>query len=189
MSKQQSADPAPVAVPSYRERLWVPVGWWVLAALFALSLLAAVLFYLGPIAGLLTGVAVMLVLASGFVGYGRAAVAVTPDRLLAAGATIEWRYVDSVHALDAVQTRQRRGPGADARAYLVLRPYLQRAVEVRLDDPQDPTPYWLINSRHPDRLAAAITGQLPERPDDEELAEEAVATASETPHARDTLKP
>jgi hypothetical protein len=27
-----------------------------------------------------------------------------------------------------------------------------------LDDPDDPTPYWLISSRHPDRLLAALRG-------------------------------
>jgi hypothetical protein len=28
---------------------------------------------------------------------------------------------------------------------------------VTIDDPRDPTPYWLISSRHPRRLAAALT--------------------------------
>jgi hypothetical protein len=31
-------------------------------------------------------------------------------------------------------------------------------VKVLLDDPDDPTPYWLISSRHPRQLAAAVTG-------------------------------
>ena len=25
-----------------------------------------------------------------------------------------------------------------------------------LDDPDDPTPYWLVSSRHPDRVLAAL---------------------------------
>jgi hypothetical protein len=31
------------------------------------------------------------------------------------------------------------------------------AVEITLDDPADPVPYWLISSRRPDELAAALT--------------------------------
>jgi hypothetical protein len=27
---------------------------------------------------------------------------------------------------------------------------------VVLDDPDDPTPYWLVSARHPDRLLAAL---------------------------------
>ena len=46
------------------------------------------------------------------------------------------------------------GRDADARAYLLLRPYLKRAVRVEITDPADPTPYWLVSTRHPDELAA-----------------------------------
>ena len=49
------------------------------------------------------------------------------------------------------------GQDADARAFLVLRPYLKRAVKVAIEDPGDPAPYWLIATRDPERLAAAIT--------------------------------
>jgi Protein of unknown function (DUF3093) len=28
---------------------------------------------------------------------------------------------------------------------------------VVLDDPDDPTPYWLVSSRHPGRVLAALT--------------------------------
>jgi hypothetical protein len=48
------------------------------------------------------------------------------------------------------------GPGADARAYLLLRPYLKRAVRVTVRDDRDPTPYWLVSSRDPEHLATAI---------------------------------
>jgi hypothetical protein len=30
------------------------------------------------------------------------------------------------------------------------------AVQVLLDDPADPTPYWLVSTRHPERLAATL---------------------------------
>ena len=47
---------------------------------------------------------------------------------------------------------------ADARAFLLLRPYVKTAVRVDLEDPADPTPYWLLSSRRPEALAAALAG-------------------------------
>ena len=154
-------------VASYTERLWVPIGWWVLGTLFALSLLAAVFFYLGPAVGIGIGAGVMVVIAVMFLSYGRERLRVTEDRLWAGQANVEWRYVADVQALDQPATRLRRGRDADARAFLVLRPYLHRAVEVTLADDQDPTPYWLISTRAPERLEQAIrerlSGSAPDR--------------------------
>ncbi len=62
------------------------------------------------------------------------------------------------------------GVDADARAFLFTRPYLKRAVKVTVLDPGDRTPYWLISSRHPHRLAAALgstADQAVARPTDE----------------------
>jgi hypothetical protein len=59
--------------------------------------------------------------------------------------------------LDAEQTRRTAGTEADARAYLVLRPYLKRAVKVQITDPADPAPYWLVSSRRPEELAGALS--------------------------------
>ena len=46
--------------------------------------------------------------------------------------------------------------GADARAYLLTRPYLKHAVRVEILDQADPTPYWVIGTRAPESLAKAI---------------------------------
>jgi hypothetical protein len=59
-------------------------------------------------------------------------------------------------ALDEKQAAQLRGPRADPAAHLFLRPYVKRAVYVALADPSDGVPYWLISTRHPDLLAAAL---------------------------------
>ncbi|WP_278259703.1 DUF3093 family protein [Nocardioides convexus] len=58
--------------------------------------------------------------------------------------------------MDADATRHVSGPGADARAYLLLRPYLKQSVKVEVTDPADPAPYWLVVSRHPQALAGAL---------------------------------
>ena len=76
--------------------------------------------------------------------------------LRAARAHIPLEHLGPAEVLDAEATRLALGPEADARAFLVTRPYLKRAVRVPVTDPADPTPYWLVGSRHPDALAAAL---------------------------------
>jgi hypothetical protein len=53
--------------------------------------------------------------------------------------------------------RRARGPRLDARAYLCLRGWVAGGVRVTLNDPADPTPYWLVSSTDPTALARAIT--------------------------------
>jgi hypothetical protein len=144
--------------PVYDERLGVPLRWWALATMFLASMLIAFLVATPAwvaVAG--TAVLVALVLAL-FLGYGAARVSVRDGVLTAGRARISLEHVGEVEALDAARTRLLAGREADARAYLLLRPYLSRAVRIGIDDPADPTPYWLVSSRRPDRLAAALRG-------------------------------
>lgn len=167
MSHPSGSRPVPGPQPgpgTYRERLWVPVGWWVLGCLFALSMLVAVLFYLGPLVAGITFAVLMAAIAAVFVRYGSLTIRVTEDRLWVGEANIEWRYVRQVEVHDEARTRLRRGRHADARAFMTLRPYLKESIEVTLDDAEDPTPYWLVNSRSTQRLAAAIRTRI-NRPD------------------------
>jgi hypothetical protein len=138
----------------FRERLTVPVIWWVLAGLFSLSVLVAVGAYLGPTWGFGTSVAAMLV-ASAIFASASILISVDARELRVGRASIEHLYIAGCRPLDAEETLRRAGAEADARAHLVLRPYLKTAVEITLDDPDDPVPYWLVSTRHPQQLAAA----------------------------------
>ena len=126
--------------------------------LLATFWLAFVVAIPGALPWLLTGVLgllLVLVLAS----YGSARLTVAAGEFRAARAHIALAHLGPAEALDPEETRVAMGPGADARAFLVMRPYLKRAVRVRVDDPADPTPYWLVGSRHPDALAAALNAR------------------------------
>ena len=48
------------------------------------------------------------------------------------------------------------GRQLDPAAYVVHRTWVGSMALVVLDDPDDPTPYWLVSCRHPDRLLAAL---------------------------------
>ena len=141
----------------YRERLSVPIRWWAQGTMLVASLwLAVIVAVPGAVAWAVTGAAVAL-MATLFLTYGAALVSVEDGWFRAGRARVELRFVGEVGPLDAETTRLVAGRDADARAYLLLRPYRKKAVKVSLRDPADPTPYWLVSTRRPDALAAALT--------------------------------
>jgi hypothetical protein len=142
---------------TYRERLHVPLRWWVQATMFLATLwLALVVALPGWFAW--TASAVLLAAVFGmFAWLGSAEVAVQDGVLHAGSARIPLDQLGRAEALDKEATRRVHGVEADARAFLVTRPYISRSVKVTIDDPRDPTPYWLISSRHPRQLAAVLT--------------------------------
>lgn len=140
----------------YRERLSVPIRWWAQGTMLVASLwLAVIVAVPGAVAWAVTGAAVAL-MTTLFLTYGAALVSVEDGWFRAGRARVELRFVGEVVPLDAETTRLVAGRDADARAYLLLRPYRKKAVKVSLRDPADPTPYWLVSTRHPDRLVAAL---------------------------------
>ncbi len=144
----------------YDEQLSVPLRWWVQGImLLATFWLAFVVAIPGAVPWLLTA-ALGAVLILGLTSYGSARVVVDDGELRVGRAHIALEHLGRSEALDEEQTRLALGPDADARAYLVTRPYLRHAVRVPLHDPADPTPYWLVGTRRPEALAAALNSRL-----------------------------
>lgn len=142
----------------YAERLTVPLRWWVQGTMLVAAMWLAVLVATPEaeaVAWVVTAVALAL-LVSLMVGYGRARVAVEGTTLYAGRAHIDLAHVGDVTALDADGVRRQAGVDADARALLVLRPYLKRGVRIDITDPADPAPYWLVSSRRPESLVTAL---------------------------------
>jgi energy-coupling factor transporter transmembrane protein EcfT len=145
-----------VTVTTYSERLHVPLRWWVQGIMFLATLWLALIVavpeaWAWSIAGAILGL-----IALAYLAYGSAQISVRDGELHAGSARIEARWLGAVEPLDEAAARRVAGQDADARAYLLLRPYLKRAVRIRIDDPADPAPYWLISTRRPDALAAAV---------------------------------
>ena len=141
---------------AYDERLGVPLRWWVQGSMLVASLwLALIVAVPGVVAWSVTAVALGL-LALLLRGYGSTRILVGDGMLRVGRAQIEARHLGVVEALDAGAARRAAGVDADARAFLLLRPYLSRAVRVEITDPADPAPYWLVSTRHPDALAGAV---------------------------------
>jgi hypothetical protein len=140
----------------HRERLRVPLRWWVQGTMLVATFWLAFVVSTPPaLAWAATGV-LLLVMVAVFLGYGAPRVEVADGWLRAGRARISGEFLAGAEPLDPEATRRVAGREADARAYLLLRPYLKRSVRILVDDPADPTPYWLVSTRDPEHLASAI---------------------------------
>ncbi len=140
--------------PRYRERL-SPSPWVFLTT--ALVMPASLLVFL-PIS-ISVGIAVALGLYAAIVALlvsTTPVVAVEGGELRAGRARLPLSFVSGVRAATGADATRERGVDLDARAWMLIRGWIPGVVRVELDDPQDPTPYWLISSRRPDELAAVI---------------------------------
>jgi hypothetical protein len=144
-------------VSDYEERLVAPAGWW-FGGLAVAFLLAAGVHGggTGPRAVVPYVLFPLLALAA-LVWASRGRVRVAEQVLDVPGARVPLSCTGDAQPLDRESTRRVRGPLADPRAYVVVRPWLHCAVRVDIDDPDDDTPYWLIGTRRPDELAARVS--------------------------------
>ncbi|MEU8085449.1 DUF3093 domain-containing protein [Micromonospora sp. NPDC049101] len=157
MSPSPSAGQPPVAArPAYTERLDLP--WWLwLAGLVAAALLAVEIWMGADGVRAWLPFAVLLPLAAaGMWWLGRIRVAVVDSELRVDDARLPVRFVADVIPLDVAGRREVLGVGADPLAFVVQRPWIGGAVQVVLDDPADPTPFWVVSTRHPVELAEAV---------------------------------
>lgn len=146
----------------YRERLHVPLRWWVQATMFLATFWLALTVAMPGWLAWSASAALLLGIYGIFAWLGSPEIEVRDGVLHAGDARIALSHIGDVEALDKDAARRVHGIEADARAFLLTRPYVARAVKVVVADPDDPTPYWLLSSRHPRQLAAALHGPLNE---------------------------
>jgi hypothetical protein len=140
----------------YHERLSAPVTWWVAGLVTAVMLgTAFIAQFSWQIAGVLyLGLGGIWAVALTIWGWTR--VDVRDGELRAGAATLPLATVGEVTALDKTQTSAMRGPRSDPAAFLLARPYLPRSVYIEVTDRTQSRPYWLVATRRPEELAAAI---------------------------------
>lgn len=138
----------------HRERLWPgPLGWS-----FVVGFAVLVLIALLPVRADVAVVAAVVSLVVALVAAVRtsAVVEVADGELRAGRAHIPVALLGAGSVLDRAGVRAHLGPGSDARTFVCLRSWIPGAVEVVVVDPQDPTPAWLVSTRRPAALLAAV---------------------------------
>jgi len=140
----------------YKERSPWPIWLWLFLLFLAASLALAFWAALGTRWGWITMLVEFLGLL--FISQRSAlTVEVTESELRVGDASIERKFLGAVEVLDADEMRKWRGPLSDPASYMALRFWISTGVKIAINDPADPTPYWLISSKKAQPLAAALS--------------------------------
>ncbi|MGH3958122.1 DUF3093 domain-containing protein [Mycobacterium sp.] len=145
----------------YRERLWVPWWWWPLG--FALAALIALEVNQG-VPGLpnwLPFTLLFAVAAGTLLWLGRMEIRVTGGdegpELWAGEAHLPVTVIARSAEIPRSAKSAALGRQLDPAAYVLHRAWIGPMLLAVLDDPDDPTPYWLVSCRHPQRLLSALS--------------------------------
>lgn len=152
----------------YQERQWVPWYWWLLAAGIValvtkmLSMNRSELWLYLP-AVVLSALALWILLS---LSSTRIKVEQDPDgtRWLTTGeVNLPHTVVSKSLVVPESAKRNAMGRQLDPAAFLISHDWVKEMAMFVLDDPEDPTPYWLVSSTSPEALVRAF---VPEQADD-----------------------
>ena len=165
MSDTGSADSASSPRTIYRERQWVPLYWWFLAAF--LVVLTSMQLYLNRNVWWLIVPLVVLSAVAAWILLSWSSTVLTVEQdpdgtrwLSVKSANLPHDVVSRSLAVPATAKRNAMGRQLDPAAFVVSHGWIPEMVMLVLDDPQDPTPYWLVSTRNPEALLEAF---LPEQ--------------------------
>lgn len=139
----------------FSERLLPSAAGWFGIVAFAV-VLGIALTVAGPGVGVVTG-AVTLVVGCAVAWWTAPVIEVRGGVLRAGRTEIPTTLLTDVTTLDREGVRTQMGTEWDARAFACLRTWTGGAVRAVVVDPDDPTPYWVVSTRRPHELAAAVT--------------------------------
>jgi hypothetical protein len=140
----------------YAERLRTPWWWYVVAGGVA-AILAAEFHLADHGIKVWLPYVILVPIAVTIVWWiGRQRVTVQGREIRVREAHLPLSVVESVIALDPRTLRRLVGREGDPMAFVAIRPWIGPGVQIILDDPDDPTPYWVVSTRHPRRLMAAM---------------------------------
>lgn len=143
-----------MSVPTFRERLVPGVG-----TLLAVCLLApATLLVFLPISLPIGIVAAIVVTAAAIAGLILSAPVVTVAQgvLQAGRARIDIRFTGSPQVFRGADAVRARGVELDARAWTLLRGWVDPVIRIPIHDADDPVPYWVVSTRRPAALSTAL---------------------------------
>lgn len=144
----------------YRERLRVPWWWWPVGIGGSAVLAYEVNLGVRPLPDWLPYAVLAIAAAGVLMWLGRVEVRAveTPTgiELLAGPAHLPAAVITRSGTIPKAAKSAALGRQLDPAAYVLHRTWVGPMVLVVLDDPDDPTPYWLISTRHPERMLAAL---------------------------------
>ena len=138
----------------YREKLW-PAVWLYVATVLVIPATFLVFFPINVTVGIVVAFALYAACVVALI-VGSPVVEVTDSEFIAGRARLPIAIVGEAEGFVELAAREQRGPRLDARAWLLIRGWVSPVVKVEVLDAADPAPYWLVSTRHPDAVVAAI---------------------------------
>jgi len=155
----ESANAAEGGTVKHSERLYVPWWGWPLPLLGGALLAAEIdMGYPGIRAWLPYVILIPAVLALMF-SLGRSKVEITggaESELWLRDAHLPLRFAGDVEVIGKEAKRTALGRDADPAGFVLHRGWVGPMVRVWLTDPDDPTPYWMFSTRHPQKVAELL---------------------------------
>ncbi|UFT00383.1 DUF3093 domain-containing protein [Nocardia huaxiensis] len=147
--------------PIYTERLWVPLWWWPVG--FGIAGLMAAEIHMGApgVRAWLPYVALFAIATWVLLWFSRHKVEVALDsagtpELRVDRAHLPATFVSRAAAVPASAKSAALGRQLDPAAFVQHRAWIGPLVLLVLDDPDDPTPYWLVSTRRPEQIISAL---------------------------------
>ena len=145
----------------YRERLWAPWWWWPIGAGLVAVFATEVNMGIRSLPDWVSFVLLGAVAAGVLLWLSRTEVRVVEDangtELWAGEAHLPTTVIRRSAVIPRTAKSAALGRQLDPAAYVVHKPWVGPLVLAVLDDPDDPTPYWLVSTRHPERVIAALS--------------------------------
>ena len=147
-------NPKPTEPIVYRERVRPNFGTFIAVA----TLLPAVTLVSEPF-DYRIGIAVGLILVMSIwaaLFFLAPVIKVGSSHLTVARAKIPRNLLGKIEEIAKDEIFSERGPKLDSAAYKVFQGTVKTAIKISLNDPNDPTPYWIISTRKPAQLAEVL---------------------------------
>lgn len=107
-----------------------------------------------------TSALIAAIISSAFTAYlysiSTLRISVEKDLFFVGRATIEKKYLGDIRVLTGDEFRFLLGPGINPGAFHAFRFWIKRGLKVEIKDSRDPTPYWLVSSKRPEKLLEAL---------------------------------
>ena len=144
----------------YRERLWVPWWWWLVALGVAATLAYEINLGIRNLPDWLPYLVLGVAAVATVLWLSRTEVRVVGNGedvdLWAGPAHLPSSVVRRSAAIPKTAKSAALGRQLDPAAYVFHRAWVGPLLLVVLNDPDDPTPYWLVSTRNPEQVIAAL---------------------------------
>jgi hypothetical protein len=92
--------------------------------------------------------------------FSSSKVVVADGELHLGDAHLPLNYVGEIDVVEEASAKRRAlGPELNPAAFVLHRSWVKAVLRVEVTDERDPTPYWVISTRRPERLEAVLRGE------------------------------